>query len=110
MLDTCKVLTCAATYQEFFKLEYLESSWLCILLGIIATHTLQLNWSIKKSTPRKRIWIFGDSSAAREGYDQHLGAHISQQGLDLFEISDNYKEEDKTICIKRAWKFITFKI
>ena len=108
MLDTCKVLKCAATYQEFLKLEYLESSWLSILLEIIETHTSSDQF--KKFTPTKRIWIFGDSSAAREGYDQHLGAHISQQGLDLFEISDNYKEEDKTICIKRAWKFITFKI
>ena len=35
------------------------------------------------------------SSAAREGYDQHLGAHISQQGHDLYEISDNYKDENK---------------
>ena len=52
----------------------------------------------KKFTTTKRIWIFGDSLAAREGYDQHLGAHISQQGHDLYKISDNYKE-GKKLCV-----------
>ena len=90
MLDTFKVLTCAATYQEFFKLEYLESSWLCISLDIIATHTNKSISKIYHNEEKMTIW--------REDYDQHLAAHISQQGYDLYEISDNYKDE-KNQCV-----------
>ena len=53
--------------------------------------------NLKKSTTTKRIWIFKESSSAREGYDKHLGARINQQGHDLYEISDNYKDEKTNV-------------
>ena len=62
-----------------------------ISLEIISYLTAQLiNF---KKFHSKEILIFGDSSAAREGYDQQLGAQISQQGHGLDEIIDNHKDD-----------------
>ena len=106
MLDTFKVLTCAATYHEFLELQYLESSWLCISWEIIETQALHLNQSISKMLTRtKRKWIFGEASALKEGFDQHMGGHISLHGHDFYEISDNYKNENKN---NGSSEFITF--
>ena len=106
MLDTFKVLTCAATYHEFIELHYLESSWLCIAWEIIETQSLHLKQSISKTITRtKRKWIFGEASALKEGFDQHMGGHISLHGHDFYEISDNYKNKNEN---NGSSEFITF--
>ena len=76
--------------KSYFELKYFILYIILLLLQPIPYSSTD---QFKKSTTTKRIWIFEESSSAREGYDQHLGARINQQGHDLYEISDNYKDE-----------------